>query len=107
MEIYLYRKKVKNLRMLFCQLTISALTHQKDLLDFGKVFIEFNPSSDNWEDVFGSACDHLNMKELYQSLLLFICLVWIVTPKVLLRNRLLYDRKLQNAYTRFFCVKKS
>ena len=32
--------------MLFCQLIISALTRQKDLLDFGKVFIEFIPSSE-------------------------------------------------------------
>ena len=30
--------------MLFCQLIISALTRQKDLFDFGKVFIEFIPS---------------------------------------------------------------
>ena len=34
-----------------------------------------------------------------------ICLVWIVTPKVLLRISLLSDRKLQNAYTRFLCRK--
>ena len=40
------------------------------------------------------------MKELFT----LICLVWIVTPKVLLRNRLLDDRKLQNAYTRFFVL---
>ena len=32
--------------MLFCQLIISALTRQKDLLDFGEVFIEFIPSSE-------------------------------------------------------------
>ena len=32
--------------MLVCQLIIRALTRQKDLLDFGKVFIEFIPSSE-------------------------------------------------------------
>ena len=32
--------------MLFCQLIISALTRQKDLLDFGKGFIECVPSSE-------------------------------------------------------------
>ena len=46
MDIYLYRKLAKNLRMLFCQLIVSALTGQKDLLDFGEVFIEFIPSSE-------------------------------------------------------------
>ena len=44
MNIYLYRKFVKNPRMLFCQLEISALTHHNDLLDFNKVFKEFIPS---------------------------------------------------------------
>ena len=42
MDIYL----VKNLRMLFCQLIISALIYQKDLFDFGKVFVEFITSSE-------------------------------------------------------------
>ena len=32
--------------MLFCQLIISALICQKDLFDFGKVFIEFITSSE-------------------------------------------------------------
>ena len=46
MDIYLYRKKVKNLRMLFCQLIISVLIRQSNLLDFGKAFKEFIPSSE-------------------------------------------------------------
>ena len=45
MDIYLNRKFVKNLRMLFCQLKTSDLTHHNDKLDFGKVFKEFIPSS--------------------------------------------------------------
>ena len=58
-KVYLFRiyqwiftyteSKSKNLRMLFCQLIISALTCQKDLLDFGKVFIDFIPSSETPE----------------------------------------------------------
>ena len=44
---YLLIQKIsKDLRMLSCQLIISALTRQKDLLDFGKVFIEFIPTSE-------------------------------------------------------------
>ena len=39
------------------------------------------------------------------STITLICLVWIVISKVLLRNSLLADRKLQNAYTRFLCRK--
>ena len=48
MDTYLYRNFVKNLRMLFCQLKISALTHQNNLLDFGKVLkeLKFIPSSE-------------------------------------------------------------
>ena len=46
MDIYLYRKSIKNLRMLFCQLIISVLTPQSNLLDVGKVFKEFIPSSE-------------------------------------------------------------
>ena len=46
MDIYLYRKEIKNLRMLFCQLIISVLTRQSNLLDFGKAFKEFVPSSE-------------------------------------------------------------
>ena len=41
------------------------------------------------------------------STLALICLVWIVTPKVLLHNRLLDDRKLQNAYTRFLVLRRA
>ena len=41
MDIYFHRKFAKNLRILFCQLKICALTHRNDSLDFGKVFKEF------------------------------------------------------------------
>ena len=34
--------------MLFCQLTISVLTRQSNLLDFGKAFEEFIPSSETY-----------------------------------------------------------
>ena len=46
MDIYLNRKLITNLRMLFCQLIISVLTRQSNLLDFGKAFKEFIPSSE-------------------------------------------------------------
>ena len=45
LDIYLFRKCVQNLRMLFCQLKISALIHRNDLLDSCKVFKEFIPFS--------------------------------------------------------------
>ena len=45
-DIYLYRKLIKNLRMLFCQLIFSVLTRLSNLLDFGKAFQEFIPSSE-------------------------------------------------------------
>ena len=45
-DIYLYRKLITNLRMLFCQLIISVLTRQSNLLDFRKAFKEFIPSSE-------------------------------------------------------------
>ena len=64
MDIYLYRKKVKSLRMQFCQLIISALTHQKDLLDFGKVSIEFIPSSNLNLFLFQHGQGRQNNKEI-------------------------------------------
>ena len=45
-DIDLFRKNIKNFRMLFCHLIISVLTRQSNLFDFGKAFKEFIPSSE-------------------------------------------------------------
>ena len=45
MDMFVYRKCVKTLRMLFCQLNVSASPHQNNALNYRVVFEIFLPSS--------------------------------------------------------------